>query len=363
MTKKTVGYVHLIWTCPRCMTKNPGPQKFCNGCGGPQPKDVSFEQPAEERLITDQAEIARAKAGPDIHCPYCGARNAAEAKFCGGCGGDLKGGEARKSGQVLGAHRAGPAQPITCRACGSSNPADAQRCRNCGADLATQPAGAPSPVQAPSQRPVTSRSLPIPLLVGAGVIGLLVILCLVIFASRTENVQAQVAGVEWTRSVPIEALVPVEAEAWHDEVPSNAEDVTCRLEYRYTQDQPAPNAKEVCGTEYTEDTGSGYGEVVKDCVYEVYEDLCAFTVLDWQVVDTVTLTGSDLNPLWPQFPLEAGQREGQPEEAFEVTFQDQDRTYTYTVSDPAEFAMFRPGSTWALRLNALSGVVGVEPVK
>lgn len=359
MTKKTIGYVHLVWTCPRCMTKNPGPQKFCNGCGGAQPKDVEFEQPAEEKLITDQAEIARAKAGPDIHCPYCGARNPSEAKFCGGCGGDLKGGEARKRGQVLGAHRAGPAQPITCRACGSSNPADAARCANCGADLVAPISEGPAP--APAKRTVSTRGLPIPLLIGGGVIALLAILCLVIFASRTENIQAQVAAVQWARSIPIEALGPVEAEAWHDEVPSDAEDVRCRLEYRYTQDQPAPNAQEVCGTPYTEDTGSGYGEVVQDCVYEVYEDYCAFTVLDWQVVDTVSLTGSDLNPRWPEYTLASGQREGQAEEEYHITFQGEDRTYTYTVGDPAAFAVFTPGSVWTLELNALGGVVGVEP--
>ena len=75
MTKKSLGYVELEWTCPNCETRNPGPHKFCNGCGAPQPEDVEFEQPIEEKLITDAEQIARAQAGPDLHCPYCEARN------------------------------------------------------------------------------------------------------------------------------------------------------------------------------------------------------------------------------------------------------------------------------------------------
>ena len=33
MTRKTVGYVELEWTCDHCGTENPGPRKFCNNCG------------------------------------------------------------------------------------------------------------------------------------------------------------------------------------------------------------------------------------------------------------------------------------------------------------------------------------------
>ena len=135
MTRKTVGYVELVWTCPRCSTKNPGPQKFCNGCGGPQPDNVQFEQAAQEKLLTDASAISRAKAGPDIHCPYCSARNPAGVKFCGSCGGNLAEGLARQKGRVVGAFRSGPAPKVKCPACGTENVADAGRCSNCGSPL------------------------------------------------------------------------------------------------------------------------------------------------------------------------------------------------------------------------------------
>lgn len=70
MARKTVGYVKMEWTCPNCGTRNPGTNAVCSNCATPQPKDVQFEQVAQEELITDEALIAKAKQGPDIHCPF-----------------------------------------------------------------------------------------------------------------------------------------------------------------------------------------------------------------------------------------------------------------------------------------------------
>jgi len=112
MVKKTLGYVELEWRCPRCGSRNPGPEKTCNGCGAPQPEDVEFEQPAEEELVTEESEIERAKAGPDVHCAYCGARNPADAEICTQCGADLTEASARVSGRVVGAHRDKPAADV-----------------------------------------------------------------------------------------------------------------------------------------------------------------------------------------------------------------------------------------------------------
>jgi ribosomal protein L40E len=88
MSQEVLGYVKMEWVCPKCNSRNPGPQKTCIGCGAPQPPDVQFQQAEQQQLITDQAEIAQAQAGPDIHCPFCGTRNPAGAKTCSQCGGD-----------------------------------------------------------------------------------------------------------------------------------------------------------------------------------------------------------------------------------------------------------------------------------
>jgi ribosomal protein L40E len=355
MTRKTVGYVQLEWVCPRCETRNPGPQKFCNGCGAPQPADVEFQQPAQEKLLKDAVEIARAKAGPDVHCPYCGGRNPGTAKFCGACGGDLKEGQKRGSGRVVGAHRPGEAAPITCPACGAPNPAGAPRCAQCGSSLA-------SPTQAPAApAPAARRRMTL------GAAGLLLVLCLgaaavlLLLGNRSREVNAQVESVSWSLSIPILALTEIESEAWEDEIPGEAPIGSCSLEYRYTQNEPAPNATETCGTPYTVDSGSGFGEVVQDCVYEVYDEWCSYTAVDWQVVDTAVETGEDLSPTWPEVVLSEGQQEGEGEERYQVVFSTEDGPVEYELSDAAEFTQFEIGSEWVLELNALGAILAIEP--
>jgi hypothetical protein len=362
MARKTVGYVHLEWTCPNCQTENLGVNKFCNGCGAPQPEDVEFHQMAEEKLIEDEAMIARAKAGPDVHCPYCNARNTGDAKFCGACGGDLKDAVARESGRVLGAHRDEPAPDINCPNCGSSNPATAQNCSNCGASLAEEPAKAAEPrKKVPAAAP--RKGLPVGVVLGGILLCLAFAAVLFLLFGRTEERTGEVRAVSWTRSIPIQVLGPVEYRDWWDEIPAEAEIGSCQEELRDTLEDPAPNSIEVCGTAYTVDSGSGVGEVVQDCYYEVYDDYCSYTVMAWTVFDSITLSGSDLNPRWPEVNLEQGQREGTREEEFQVVFYSDGKTYDYTTSEVDEFTQFTPGSSWVIEVNSFGTVVSVAPAE
>ncbi len=358
MVKKTVGYVELEWGCPRCQTRNPGPNKFCNGCGGPQPEDVVFEQPLQEKLLTDAGKIAQAKAGPDVHCSYCSGRNPASAKFCGSCGADLAGARARDKGRVVGAHRSAPVPDVTCPACGSLNPASARQCQQCSAPLPGA-AGKAAATASPPPRPM-KRGL---VLAGGAVLGLCLLAGLVfmLFSRRTQDRLAQVQSVNWERSIEVEGLAPVEREDWADQIPSDAEVGACRLVVRETVDEPQPGAVEVCGTPYTLDTGSGYGEVVQDCEYEVYDDYCDYTVLDWAVIDTAVLTGTDLRPAWPSPNLSGDQRLGTQHEDYGVTLIAGDETYTFSPADATEFLRFSPGSEWVLAVNTFGVVVGAEP--
>ena len=232
MTRKSVGYVELEWTCEHCGTANPGPRKFCNNCGAPQPHDVDFHQPAEEKLLTDVEDIEKAKAGPDVHCPYCRARNPGNAEYCGACGGDLTDAEARESGKVLGAHSSGGALDIECPSCSTLNLSTARECASCGDSLTEEKL----PTEAPQKRDEEKRSRPLPIaiLVGVGVLCLVGIIALVILLGRTEEQTAVVQETSWSRSIPIEMLSSVERDAWTDEIPSDAEILNCSVELRST---------------------------------------------------------------------------------------------------------------------------------
>lgn len=356
MTTKDVGYVELEWSCPRCQTRNPGTQTTCSGCGAPQPKDVKFETPTNPELLTDKDKIARAQQGPDIQCAYCGARNPANAKICHQCGADLHEGAARPAGEVVGAYQTTPAAPLTCPNCGTENPPGTQHCSKCGAPLVkTRPLAAPQ--IAPAQSGCSWVAIGVAVIVAA------VILLFIFLSFRTTELVGTVQDARWKRSLPIEALVPVEYQSWQDQIPGGAEVGMCTQQVRRVQDSPAPNSREVCGTPYTIDTGTGIGKVVQDCQYEVYDDMCSYHVDEWRVVDMVELTGSGFSPEWPVASLQPRQRLGAGHEEYQCVIHANDRVYDYTPSTFAEYQACQPGSQWKLQVNTFNSIMSIEPAQ
>ena len=357
MARKSLGHVELEWTCKRCGTVNPGLEKTCTNCGSPMGDEDQFELPDEQKLITDETKLEAAAKGPDIHCPYCEARNPADATECVQCGGDLVEGKKRQAGEVMGAHRDLPAAEKVCPFCDSKIPASSQRCPNCGGDLAPKPA---RPAEAPKPAAKFPRWL---MILGAA----LVVLCcgvlavFTILSRQTEAVKAQVQDVSWQRSIDILEERLVEQADWEENLPAGAQNVACQDKYRDTSDSPVPNSTEVCGTPYTVDKGSGVGEVVQDCQYEVYESYCDFEVLKWTVVTQTAASGSDLQPYWPELILANGQREGDSHETYTVVFAASGKRYNYDPGDAGKFSQYLPGSEWTLKVNPFGGVNAVEP--
>ncbi|MCB9076689.1 MAG: zinc ribbon domain-containing protein [Anaerolineaceae bacterium] len=369
MTKRTLGYVELEWICPNCNTRNPGSRRTCMNCGLPQPDNVEFQQPAQEKLLEDEAKIAQAKSGPDIHCYYCGARNPATATRCSQCGADLSEGARRKAGEILGAHQNKPVKPVICPACGTPNAPDAANCSQCGASLTTaQPE--PIPLNKPSQSaaPALSRSQSSSSMgrIGLVVLAVAVVACIIAFfvlSSRTEDITGTVEDVAWTRTVVIEGLVPVERETWRDNIPVEGVVLGCTQEIRGTQSEPAPNSREVCGTPYTVDTGSGFGQVVQDCQYQVYDDYCRYSINEWRAIDEAVLRGNNFSPQWPALSLRPDQRQGHRDETYRIVFSTSEGTYEYVVRDPAAFQRFQNGSQWILEVNTFNAVTDVKPAE
>jgi DNA-directed RNA polymerase subunit RPC12/RpoP len=356
MSRESLGYTQLEWDCPRCGSRNPGPQKTCLNCGAPQPADIQFHQADHQELIKDPEAIEKAKAGADIHCAFCGARNPAGATTCMQCGADLKEGTRRESGRVVGAFTTAAVAQIPCPNCGTPNPETALKCTHCGATLkatsqkATLPTG--SGVKKSNFRVY-------------GLVGLvsLLVLCGVIYfvlAGRTQGIQGSVQSVAWITSITIEGLQPATHQAWRDEIPGEATIGSCSAKIHHVQDQPAENANKVCGTPYSVDQGSGYAEVVQDCQYEVYQDYCDYTVMEWNQVDVVSLQGSDYSPVWPQPQLLDNQRLGEQEQTYSVVFDTSKGQYTYQTSDFDLYQQCQLDSQWTLNINSFDKVVSIE---
>lgn len=361
MARKTLGYVVLVWNCPSCGSRNPGPQKTCSSCGAPQPPDVKFEQFQSQQLIEDEEEIERAKTGPDIHCGFCGARNPAETKVCTQCGADLSAGAFRASGEVIGAFQSGEVEQRACPHCGALNPVTAANCAECGAGLGA--AVAPPAAAAGKTAKMSNNRIGCMILAGLAVCVLGVVIVMSILGGRTEGVSGSVQAVEWSRSVVLEALAPVTLEDWRDELPFDATPVACRDRYSHTQDEPAAISTEVCGTPYTVDKGSGYGEVVQDCQYQVYREYCEYSVIDWVVVDEVVLKGSDLSPRWPEAQPRSDQRLGERQEKYTIVFNTDKGVFSYVTDDARLFEECEVGSRWQLNINTFNTVVSIEPLR
>ena len=367
MAKKSLGHVQLEWTCPNCDTRNRGNQKDCVNCGAPQPEDVKFEQTAKEELISDKETLAQAKIGPDIHCFYCGTRNPGDATTCSECGGDLVQGEARKAGQVIGAHRTGTVEDITCPSCDTMNPGDATECSNCGTGLRKPEAKEQvKAMQRPSNRSTKRASTGSSnkfMLAGVALVAIVFLACCSFFMFNTTDVGGRVESVAWTRTINVEELVPVEQEGWKNEIPTEADMFSCTQKVHHTQDNPTSNSKEICGTPYTVDQGNGFGEVVQDCKYQVYDDWCTYTVDRWQTMpnQAVTLSGRDYNPRWPNRPrLGRNQREGNRTENYQIIFDTDGKTYSYDTSNINIFNQCQIDSRWILEINQFDMVMDIR---
>ena len=366
MAKKSLGHMQLQWTCPSCQTTNPGTEKVCQNCGMPQPEEVGFEIGSGEKIIAQSR--AEEKKQPDIHCPYCGSRNPADAKICSQCGGNIEEGLKRKSGQVLGAYSDKEPEKITCPNCGFQNNARAGVCEKCGGSLKTpkppqkEKIAAPKAVSDKSSQKKQKISPILILFIILVIFGFLAVCIIIIGAlSKTEDLNGRVTNLYWERSVIVEDFLPLTKEDWADNIPSDATIINCSMEYRYTSQEPEPVSTEICGTPYVVDEGTGYGEVVQDCEYRVYDESCLYEIYEWQAAGTYSLDGYDNQAVWPDPILNQNQRLGAQNEEYQVLFSTKDGDYTYTTYNYSEFLEYPLNSEWNLSINGFNTIKEISP--
>ena len=354
MARRSKGFIELEWTCPNCETRNRGFDKTCTNCGAPQPDNVQFEAPAQRKMVDKETARELEKRGADIHCGFCGTRNLSTAKTCSQCGANLSEGVARQAGREIDMSAKAP-EKVACENCGAENEGTRSNCVECGAPLPrskqSEPAQDAMSFSVPGGEPAApaGKKKPKWWLLGA-IAGALVVCCLaiyLIFLRPSQSLQATVTDVYWQTSVPLQEIEAVQYDDETGNPPSDAYNISCRTESR-----------EFC-EEKTIDRGDGSAEVVEECHTEETE-YCDYTVDEWTTIQTYTLQGYDLNPLYDQPSLTSDQRLGEPEEEFAVTFSTEDGSKTYTPGTVTEFQQFQIGSTWTLKLNAMGGVISVE---
>src|SRR5712692_2656470 len=291
------------WRCPYCSVANRGAAMACTGCGATRDKDVAFflEDDAEE--VTDDALIARARAGADWVCTFCGDSNAPERDHCRNCGAE-KG--------------SAPSRPVR--------------------EVPEVPVPPPIP-QAAS--PVSARFRPWAIAV------LLVLVAFVVAAAyfglrRTEETLT-VAGFEWERRVAVEAWRTVREQAWEGSVPAGARVVSLRQEVHHTERDQVGTRRVKAGHR---DLGNGFFEDVyrDEPVYRerpVYRTRVAYDVQRWVPDRTVRASGPDHAAHWPDPQLRTGEREASRAEKLVVLLNGK-RTYRTELPE-ARWAALQPG--------------------
>jgi len=165
----------------------------------------------------------------------------------------------------------------------------------------------------------------------------------------SKSVKATVVDVHWQTSVPVQEIHAVNYNNEPGSPPSDAYDVSCR-----------DDSHDVC-EQKTIDKGNGYSEVVEECHTET-QQYCSYTVDEWRTIQTYPLKGNNLQPIYESPNVSSSQRLGDTSEDLTVTFSTQSgEQETYSPGTVTEFQQFTVGSTWILKMNALGGVVSVEP--
>ena len=187
------------------------------------------------------------------------------------------------------------------------------------------------------------------LLIG-GILAALAVCCIAAAALflPSRSVKATVVDVHWETSVPVQEIRAVSYSDEPGSPPSGAYNISCY-----------DDSRDVC-EQKTIDKGNGYSEVVEECHTET-QQYCSYTVDEWTTVQTYPLEGNDLRPIYESPNISSDQRLGKPSEDLTVVFSTPDGEETYSPNSVSEFQQYSIGSTWTLRMNAVGGVVSVEP--
>jgi hypothetical protein len=318
------------WRCPYCSSANRGRDLACQGCGAKRDKDVSFFLEDDAPEVEDPDLLAQARAGADWLCPHCGASNRPEEARCRSCGVE-RGAAASRQERVL---------PLT----------------------GPVPPSSPAAARAPLSSAGRGRKRGCGLVVG---LALLLVLgfCAVfgyIALRKTEEV-VRVTGLEWERSIDVEALRAVRESAWEGAVPSGVRVVGRSREVHHTD-------RERTGTERVKvgvrDKGNGFFE-------DVYEDRptyrdrpvyglkVTYDVDRWVRDRTARAAGTGTSPAWPDPRLRAREREAGRREKYVVVLQGR-RTYRKELPF-ARWSALRVGESFRAVVRGGSRVLELGP--
>lgn len=331
--------VENSWTCDACGHVNAGRDIKCQKCGDPKQRHEkdSVASTDESAEVTDAAHLAKAGAGANWVCSFCGSQERRGDGKCLNCGAGQDGAkEARAVGEE-------------------------------------EPVKAPPPPE-PKRRAMWPFVLL--LLFGGFVCSR---------ACSSHEAAAEVSAMHWKTTVTLERKTAIAREGF--DPPSGAFESSCVPRPNGTHDCNPHRCEETVQKEcnphdcecknVSKDLGNGFSEVQKVCktcfdkcptkvMKECFDQCptispyCRYKVWEWPKVKSEPLEGRDAKPRWAELTPANGDERVSRSSELEVTFTEAGKPLTFKPSDVAGFERFAPGQRWKLRVGPLGGVEPLE---
>lgn len=315
------------WDCPSCHTKkNLGPHATCAACGRPRGPNIPFYTDESAPVVEDPALVARARAGADWRCKYCGADNRAGTMDCHQCG-------AGPDGSVRRAERVLPIAPAT------------------------------------PTTPAKKGSAKLVLGIIAGFFAFIGVTIWLLFV-RTTSLQVVVESAAWIKTAQIEERRTRTDGAWQDKVPAGA---------RVIGEETRPRSKQIQdGTKRVKvgqkDLGNGmfedlYEEEPNMVTKNVDDTWVRYEIDTWvktEKLETKSADGTEPPDPTRSFAANPRQRVGDTTDHAVFALKGSDgKAYVYEVDASKEGASavtkYAVGKSYKAEVNALGHVDSLGP--
>jgi hypothetical protein len=342
----------MLWDCPACGAQGllGLSQRHCPSCGAAQDPTRRYYPPAGSEIAVENHPFH----GADVRCRGCDSPNAAIAKHCVNCGGDLAGSPVVARRQELGEGAGDDA-----RAAAAEHAARKAAERQAALGKHAEASGAEA-LPAPAGSPGGGKTWKIV----AGLVAVAAICCGILSWKR--EAAAEVTAHAWERSIALEELGPTQETAWREEVPSDATAASCNREKRSTrQIADGQDCRDVRA-----DNGDGTFSKRQECTprtrdEDVYDERCTYTVVRWHTVETLRAAGAALEPApaWPDAPAAptgagvGARRAGARAETYTLHLQLPDGEEKTCTLPEASWAAAKVGSRWKVAVGTVTGGV------
>jgi hypothetical protein len=286
-------------------------------------KDVNFYLDEDAAEASDPELLGAAKAGADWTCSFCATNNRGNAAVCRQCGAE-RGSSAALKEKIIPLMNAAPGNPVP---------------------LASAP---------------KKKANPLGIAIGIAVAVIACFAVYFLFFTSSEKTGLLERG-SWQRSIPVEAFMWNQHDAWEGQVPANAVVLSSRREKYGTEKIQTGSQRVKTGTR---DMGNGFFEDVYEDkpVYEerdVYKDKISYKIQEWIVVRTLKKEGElGEEPAWPEAALANGEREGRRAESAVLNLRVGKKEYkkSVPVGDLGQYRLEGLYRVWLTPLGAVTKI-------